>query len=279
MGLVLLLSVKQEKYRSALEAANIGIGELDAVADAAAAAAAGAEPTTAAVRTAVRRSLGGSSAHQLLGLPIPPSPAVAASAKPCSPVSVSPAAEKPAGTPSSQNTAASKRNSIADTGGKNLDQELAALQITEEEQQRCDETAADEADQAVDTAGMTSDSGAQIKSTTAGAGKKRKGKKGKKTITVAVEQPAAAGDEDAADAPADGDASLEGLDICELDAKEPTTNIKASSRSRRAGKGTTADQATADVAADSKAAEHTGATRRSTRRTKKDQMDVDGVDA
>jgi hypothetical protein len=64
----------QEKYRSALEAACINIAEFDAAAATANAAAAAAGPTTAAARTAVRRSLGGSSAHQLLGLSPPASP-------------------------------------------------------------------------------------------------------------------------------------------------------------------------------------------------------------
>jgi hypothetical protein len=64
----------QEKYRSALEAASINIAELDAAAATANAAAAAAGPTTAAARSAVRRSLGGSSAHQLLGLSLPASP-------------------------------------------------------------------------------------------------------------------------------------------------------------------------------------------------------------
>ncbi|KAF6264782.1 hypothetical protein COO60DRAFT_21309 [Scenedesmus sp. NREL 46B-D3] len=64
----------KEKYRSALEAASINIAELDAAAANANAAAAAAGPTTAAARTAVRRSLGGSSAHRLLGLSPPASP-------------------------------------------------------------------------------------------------------------------------------------------------------------------------------------------------------------
>jgi hypothetical protein len=64
----------QEKYRSALEAASINIAELDAAAATANAAAAAAGPTTAAARTAVRRSLGGTSTHHLLGLSPPASP-------------------------------------------------------------------------------------------------------------------------------------------------------------------------------------------------------------
>eukprot|EP00878_Enallax_costatus_P024959 GHUV01026670.1.p1 GENE.GHUV01026670.1~~GHUV01026670.1.p1 ORF type:complete len:324 (+),score=205.66 GHUV01026670.1:596-1567(+) len=282
----------KEKYRSALEAANININDLDAAASNATAAAAAAAPTTAAVRTAVRRSLGGSSAHQLLGLPIPPSPAnaaAAAAAQMHSPVPRSPAlpslqsSDSPVINRNAADVAAEGSSRGTAAAAKGLEQDLAALQLDDVQQQHTDE------DQLVMGADVAENSNAVNSATStptkgATAGKERRGKKGKKTAAATGEaaddgeqqqeaetDPAAADKENHEELP-DDHTEIDIHDAADTKASAATAGPKA--RGKRAGKGTGGVHgAAAAEAAESKAAEQAAATRRSTRRTRRDQAD------
>lgn len=280
----------QEKYRSALEAANVNINDLDAAASNATAAAAAAAPTTAAVRTAVRRSLGGSSAHQLLGLPLPPSPADAAAAAALQVHSPTP---KSSGEPRLQPSdspginrhagdgAAERSGRAGISAAENLGQELAAMQLRDSQQQHAD------TDQEETGADVAKSASATSSPTKGAAGKRRRGRKGKKT-TAAADQAAdeeeqqqvaeacvaAADKENTAVAP-DAHTELDTHDATDTKISAATADLKG--RNKRGGKGAAvaydAPGAAAVDAAESKLADHAAMTRRSTRRTRRDQAD------